>query len=293
MRIPTARLFENANNPLISQNNPLTPNVNRRTNRNSIRDSIIQSRINEQQTEQKIREREDERIAEINDRINGLRNRLLGEEDVNRKEALRNNIGSLEGQINEIRNARAKREELQAERELERQQMLIEEMTRAAEIPEQQEEEPKDEEEAEEMRQRNTVRSLTIISSAMDRVSTLRQSLTRQQSEAGQLSRAMSSENSNYTKIGYIYRAQGLSEIIPSEQAGFGGTDFRNQQLERLNQGTSRTNVAIQSAISTIYRESQQTQESQLAANRQEEQEEQNREDNENSQNQYFEDYQV
>jgi len=293
MRIPTAKLFENASNPLINQNNPLAPNANRRTNRNSVRDSIIQSRLNEQQTEQKIREREDERIAEINDRMNGLRNRLLGEEDGDRKKALQSKIDSLTGQINEIRNARTKREELQAERELERQQMLIEEMTRAAEIPEKEEEEPQDEEEAEDARQRNTIKSLTHISVAMDRVATLRQSLTSLKSEAGQLNRAMSSENSNYTQIGYWHRGTQDVIEIPTEQAGFGGDDFRNRQLGKLNEGISRTNVAIQSAVSAIYRESQQMQDEQLGVNRRDEQNEYDREDSNEEENPYLEDYQV
>ncbi|MCL1987479.1 MAG: hypothetical protein FWG64_05865 [Firmicutes bacterium] len=279
MTIPT--ILQN-NNPLVNQNNPLMKQ-NQRGGRNSLRDSIIQSRIREQETEQRIREREDERIAEINERINEVRNRAFNSNSNESRESIQSQIDALDDMITAIRESRANRENLQAERELERQQLLIEEATQVRELSaRQEEEEPETPEEANEMHQRNTIRSLTIIAAAQDRVASMRHNVATMTGEAGQLSRAMSSENSNYVKIGTIWRGGGgRNEMIHAEQAGFGGDDYRNQHLGKLNRGISQTNSAIQSAISTIYRESQQMQQSQLVTNNQNEQDDQNNQNEE------------
>jgi hypothetical protein len=179
--------------------------------------------------------------------------------------------------IDQIAESRRMREELANEREMLRQKAIIQDITQIRE------ERPnysrlleEDEEEAEERQEREKIRGMTQIAATRDNISSLRQTRAALASEAGQLSRAMASGNSNYTKAS--------TEGASSQQSGFGGSDFRNRQLGRLNQGISRIDAAVNFAISDMYRESARMQDDQLTVYRQPEEEE-DREEQENQEN--------
>jgi len=252
-------------NPIRS--NPLAPNS--RARNNSLREAIIQSRLNDQQLEMSIRAKEDERIQEINDRIITIENILETEKDNPEidPERLQGKIVTLTEMISTIRANRAEREKIKEERELKRQQLLIEDATRASEPPPITTQQLETEED-EETQHRNHIKHLTLVAVAMDRVSMLRQNLTNVQAEAGALRRAMNSENSNYTKIGSYTEA---GEDIIVERAGRAPVqDFRNRQLNQLEERIIRSDTALQYQVGILYAESMLMQKNQLNEYKQE-----------------------
>ena len=229
--------------------------------RNARRANIIQDRVIEQQRELQIREKENERITALRERMHKIGGNMEMDFEIRRLK-----ISSLSDQILKIYENRTRREEVAAEREMMRQKAVIEETTSFREDSPEQDEIGRDPEKAEELAQRENIRGLTRIAVSMDTIHTLRQTRASMASEAGQLRRDMESENSNYVKIGIVAADSTVVDIIKSEQSGFGNpSDFRNRQLNRLNHGISRLDAAINSAVSSMYRESSRMQESELA----------------------------
>jgi hypothetical protein len=249
LTIASNNLFANMANP-----SAMAMGGRRRTgSRDARRANIVQERLEEQRREMQIRQSEDERIRELQERIR----RTMNDDELN-SDIRHMLVTGLTHRIQQIHELRAQRETLTAEREMMRQQALIEDTAQIREPPEK---EYETEEEAEEAQERANIRGLTRVAATQDTITTLRRTRAALASEAGIIRRAISSENSNQVVFGTA-----PDGVIYNVQTGTGNPyDFRNQQVSRLNQGIARTDAAIKSAIATMYRENAQVQNSQLA----------------------------
>jgi hypothetical protein len=212
----------------------------------------MQERLQERQREMQIREAEDERIRNLQERIRETNNSDIS------SDARFMIVSGLTDRIQQIYERRAEREVLAAEREMMRQQAIIEETTQKQEVPEQNYDDP---EEAEEARERSNIRGMIMFAASQDTINTLRQTRATLSEEAGHIRRAIKHENSNYIKVGSDTR-----DVIVSAQSGTGNpNDFRNQHLSRLNRGIAGTTAAINIAVAAAYRENSRPQESQAS----------------------------
>ena len=262
---------------IISGNNNIAANIlgGRGTRSRNIRQmDLVQERLREREREMRIRERENERIEQMHERMNQLRNPDPDREpmDPEVRNALLQNLAT---RIEQIFEARARREELAAQREMMRQKAVIAEQTQVEERPEPPSKAEEDPEEEEERRERENIRSLTNIALSIDQYSSLRRNRTMLSARAGQLSRDIGSPNSNTTKVGSAVVVDGVQVHDPVISVQFAGAqdDFRNRELSLFNRAIGRTEAAIHATISSMYRESTRTQESQLAQYRREEEE--------------------
>ena len=219
---------------------------------------IKQSRLEDQKRELKIRQREDERIKELHEKIQVIKT----SDDLSIDQRFRA-IESIAFRIEQIHESRLKREQLANERELVRQQMLIDETTQMKDRPEQ-DKVYKDQEEAEEAQEREGIRSLTRLAAQKDTMSTLRSTRAQYNIEAGMLGRAIENDNRGSAKIGRVPGASTIHDIIFSVRSGFNSYDFRNNHLGQLREAIAGLDAAIQTGIANMYRESLQYQESQL-----------------------------
>jgi len=229
----------------IQANNSMVFGAQRRPgSRNRLQTDLMQLRLQEKKREMQLQEKENERIKLLTERMAEAKNNT--DMDWNLRQIV---LESLTNQINQIHENRAEREVLAAEREMMRQKAVLEETTQMQERPAN-ENEDLDPQEAKEAAERDMMKGLVRLSVAQDRIATLRQTRAALAEEAGHISRAIHSENSNYTLIG-----SGGNEVIIGGQTGLGADDYRNQQLARLNMGIARTDAAINQAISSMYRD--------------------------------------
>jgi hypothetical protein len=237
--------------------------------KNALQTELMQMRLQEKKQEMHVRERENERIKLLTERMSEAKNSDMAPE-------LRQNVlDSLTQQINQIYENRDRRELMAVEREALRQKAVVEEATEMRDAPENNANvrEDKDPQEAREAGERDMMKGLVRLAARQERIGALRQTRAALAEEAGHISRAIHSENSNYTLIGY-----GGGEVIVVGQSGLGNpNDYRNQQLAKLNLGIARTDAAINQAVSSMYRESAKLQEGWLAE--QQEMSEEERED--------------
>jgi len=221
----------------------------------TLKDRVIQQRLQDRQRELRIREREDERIALIQEEM-----AFIQSSDMD-FELKKSKLSSLTNRIKNIYEARQDREALDAEREMMRTKALLEESERA-EKPPNSDDSQKKPEEIEEAKQRDSIMGMSLIASKQDRLNILQRTRAALKAEAGHLGRAMGSPNSNYVKIG----AAPGEDLVIASQSGYGNPgDFRTSQLEKLNLGISKTTAAINHTIASMYKESSNLQESQLA----------------------------
>ena len=224
--------------------------------RNALQTELMQLRLQEKRREMQLREKENERIKLLSERMAEVKNN--SDMDWNLRQSV---IESLTNQINKIYENRAEREVAAAEREMLRQKAVLEEATQIRDRRPGDANEDKEPQEAREAQERDMMKGLVSLSVQQDRISTLRQTRAALAEEAGHISRAIHSENSNYTLIG-----SGGGEVIIGRQSGFGNLgDYRNQQLAKLNLGIARTDAAILQAVSSMYRDSVRMQEGWLA----------------------------
>jgi len=216
----------------------------RPSSRNGLQTDLMQLRLQEKRREMQLQEKENERIKLLTERMSEVKNSDM---DWNLRQSV---LESLTSQINQIYENRAEREVMAAEREMLRQKAVLEETTQMQERPTNANE-YQDPQEAEEAGERDMMKGLVRLSVTQDRITTLRQTRAKLAEEAGHISRAIHSENSNYTLIG-----SGAGEVIIGGQSGLGPNDYRNQQLAKLNLGIARTDAAINQAISSMYRDS-------------------------------------
>ena len=260
---------------------------------------IIQERERDRAREMQLRQAENERVQGLRDNIMRLMspaedNENLNDDEMNEellqdREAQREADEAqrqaklallekrLEQTIKQIAESRLMRQELAAEREMKRQKAIIEEATQIREErPSFNNILPEDEEAEEERQVRESIRDLTNIAATQDNITNLRQTRAALASEAGQLRRAMTNDNSNYTKVGRI-EGSAVRDVIVSEQSGFSdANDFRIRHLARLNIGISRLDAAIEFAISRLYGDSVRLQDSQQSGYRQDADDEEN-----------------
>ena len=237
----------------------------RGSSRNALQTDLMQLRLQEKRREMQLREKENERIKLLSERIAEAKNN--SDMDWNLRQSV---IESLTNQINKIYESRAEREVAAAEREMLRQKAALEEATQIRDRRPDDANEEKEPQEAKEAQERDMMKGLVRLSVQQDRISTLRQTRAALAQEAAHISRAIHSENSNYTLIG-----SGGGEATIGGQSGLGNpNDYRNQQLAKLNLGIARTDAAIIQAVSSMYRDSTRIQEGWLAENQQKPEEE-------------------
>lgn len=262
---------------MIVQNNVLrveSPIV-RHTNQNNRpaarQRNMHQQRAAEQEREMRLRELENERIHKIMEQIQTAKANESGLSD----EIVNLTISMFNDQINQIHMNRAEREQLAIEREMIRQQNEMDERMRERERMAREREENsvqnKTQEEYESAQERSMVQSMTSIGIAMDNVSTLSSTRTRLSAEAGQLEREADFDISRRRSAVIELQSQDLqpSKIAhlptfnPLAQDSFVGRHHTN-----LNIGIARTNAAINSQVSALYREGQRMQEEHLQLTR-------------------------
>jgi hypothetical protein len=273
-------IANNMNTNAFNSNLRALDNRARAGGRNSRQAAAIQDRIREREHEMKLREKEDERVMMLRERMGKVRDSDM---DVKQKFDM---LESLEGRIKQIYDNRANREEMAAERELQRQQAILEEASQMQQenTPRQSEAYNTDPEKEEERQRHAEISGITRIAVAKDKINELQRTRGSLKTQAWHVKSAMSSENSNYVKVGTIPEISAgevrkEAEIITNVQSGFGNNDFRNRHLNKLNEGIVKIDAAIKYAVSDMYRESAKKQEDRLAQNRlskeqQEEQEE-------------------
>ncbi|MCL2415669.1 MAG: hypothetical protein FWD01_02545 [Defluviitaleaceae bacterium] len=238
---------------------------NHNRTRNSRQADIMRQRMQEREREMKLQEKENERISLLRERIDNIRDSADIESNLKSKM-----ISGLEQSIKHIHLTRKNRAELAAEQEVLRQKAVLEESTTIRERPQNPQENtinknPEDEEEARKEQQKAQVSGLTRIALAQDNLTNLLQLRASLNMQASQVQSAVESPNSNYTMAG-----TGGGETVISEQSGYGNpSDFRNQELGKLKEGIAKTDAAIKFAISKMYRQNQEMQESRLAEQRQ------------------------
>ncbi|MDR2183602.1 MAG: hypothetical protein LBE55_05460 [Clostridiales bacterium] len=216
---------------------------------------LMQLRLQERQREMQMRERENERIKLLTERMAEVKNSDM---ELNLRQSV---LESLANQINQIYQNREKREAMAAEREMMRQKAVLEEKTQMRDEAANNVNEAQDPQEARQAGERDMMKGLVRLAVTQDRISTLRQTRAALTQEAGHISRAIHSENSNYTLVG-----TGGGEVIIGGQSGVGNpNDYRNTQLAKLNLGIARTDAAINQAVSSMYREGAKAQEGWLA----------------------------
>jgi hypothetical protein len=251
------------NNPFAVSSSPFAGRQ-RALSRDARRNNIIQERLADQRREMQKQENERERINDLLERIDAIEK--CEETNPRLKNSL---ISSLHDKIDQIYAGRTEREKIAVEREMLRQQALLDDMAQIREKPP---EEPlhEDPEKIEERQQQSQIFTMTRIAITQDTINNMRNVRANMVREAGHLGRAMGSPNSNYNKIGVIYRGSEVrSDIIINRQSGFGGNDFRNNQLRKLNEGITRLDASIRASIISMYRESVQAQEEHLGTRRQ------------------------
>ena len=218
--------------------NALVINGNRRMGaRNSRIAQIMQDRLREREREMQIQERENEMIKELNERINETK--LNTDLDRDTRQLV---IQGYVDRITRIHEGRAEREALAAEREIMRQQAVIEETSRTGEVPNQ---EHDTKEEAEEAKERASIKGLTRLAVAQHTINTLQRTRASLSSEAGQIRRAIESDNSSQVKIGIVgsdnLLASGTTESAAPGSAGLGIT---GSSLAAASQAATSTMAA-------------------------------------------------
>jgi len=256
MRTAMNSVLGSTSNAMISRQRPMS--------RSARRDQLIQDRLAERQREMQKQKKEKERINNIKARMSDI----MADEDLSR-DIQRHKITSLTGQIAQIYESREHRQALAAEREASRQHEVLSELM-------QPEERPQNNllykiqcpDEAEEEEQNNKIANVTRFAAARDSITLKARTRAVLAAEAGQLRRALESPNSNTVKVGIIgseRKIQPDAGIIISSHTGFGGNDFRNTHYANLKRGIAGLDIAINSTISNIYRDSMKTQEEHIS----------------------------
>jgi len=229
--------------------------------RGTLRERITQQRLQDRAREMRIREREDERIAAIHEEMALIK--VSGDMSF---ELIKSKLSALTNRINNIHEARADRELINAEREMQRTKKLLEESSSSSTERKDKNDSHKTQEEIEEKKEREAIADLSHIAATKDRISTLRQTRANLKREAGQVQRAVESENSNYVKIGVIPGLLNSDEgLVIAAGSGFANpNDFRNRHLNKLNLGIVNTTAAINHSIARLYRQSTAIQEANL-----------------------------
>ena len=233
----------------------------------ALQTELMQMRLQEKKHEMQMRERENERIKLLAERMSEVKNSDM---DLNLK---RDVLDSLSNQIKQIYENRSQREQMAAEREMLRKKALLEEATQMRDLPRNNANvrEDKDPQEAREAEERDMMKGLVRLAAQRDRIGTLRQTRAKLAEEAGHISRAIHSENSNYTLVG---SGANVETTVAGQSGPSNPNDYKNQQLAKLNLGIARTDAAINQAVSSMYRESARMQEGWLAEQQQKPEEE-------------------
>jgi len=234
----------------------------------------MQERIAAQEREMRIRESENLRIEHLRDEILRVQDSDMEDDVINMT------VSMLHEQINNIFMARAEREQIAIERELQRQQQEMDERMRERERAYQNNNvENKTDEELEAAAERSAIRNLTMIGVRMDNINTLSRTRASMSAEAGRLrgeadsemrlQRAANADIMNFVRDRNRENADSL--MGPMEPA----TLFNDNPLTRpdaftarhyanLNVGISRLTANINRQVSAMYRDSQNMQEEQL-----------------------------
>jgi hypothetical protein len=244
-------------NVTMQQNNPmqlLQPRSGRRrTHRQSDRQrNLEEQRLQRQAREMQMREQENERLA-------GLHEGIQRTEDMAREGHIthlqkREITAKLTQQIERIHASRAARARINEEMDTKMQQMQLEmvahEMTEIRPQESRREEEDEDDEDA---IQRENIRGLTRLAVASDNIQTLRHTRARMGVEAALLNDAIAFDTTPVVQT----LPNGDMETIQVASGHSNPNDYWNRQLSRLTEGMARIDVAIQTAISRLYRETQ------------------------------------
>jgi len=245
----------------------------------------IQERVAEKEREMRLREMENIRIERIHEEMDRVEASDLDEE------VIRLTLQSLRNQVSHIHLAREMRQQAAVEREMNRQQAEFDERMREleerrSEQAESQNNKPMTEEEIEEAMERETIRSMTLMSTRMDNIrglsqtraslaakatrlenehaeSQTRQELNRAALESRAIQRSVQDSENGVTSWATVRAAEitsaGNAKLPYNLLHGFNGT-----LLEGLNMGISRITAAITAEVSAMYRDSQQLQDEQL-----------------------------
>lgn len=229
-------------------------------------DRLNQIRNQMRSQEAQVQKREDAQIRRINAQISEIRfNSDVSVES--RTKALNN----LEMRIQRILEVRAEREVEFAGKDAMIDQMLMKENTSVEKRETRDEVCYEDEEETEARAERRQMADLAEADMSVSNLHTLRSTHNSLSSEAMHLRHAMDSESANFTKIGVVPRGNYIDvDIIISRNPMRGTDNWVNNQYTNLNRAMARTDAMINSAIASMYRDSVQMQESQLAQYRQE-----------------------
>jgi len=261
-----------------NNNNTFTTNIRTGGSGRAQRNNAA-TRAAEHEREQRLREAENKRIQGLNDQISFVKQEISEihadktldvETRANRLMSRGFELSSLSEQIARIHKDRIEREQLALERELTRMQQEVEERAREQEEKAAESRLNNSTEDLESFQQRETIRSLTIMSARIDSIQGMEQSRARLASEANQLEKAIDSGNSarpmpietgeTSTNVAY-----GFSTVMVN--AGrVNPNDFRNSHLQKLNTNIARLDTAILTQVGAMYRDSQVLQEAQLRA---------------------------
>ncbi|MCL2199896.1 MAG: hypothetical protein FWB80_13340 [Defluviitaleaceae bacterium] len=266
---------------------------NRHTNQSgrtatSRRRDVMQERAAEQEREMRLREMENERIANLLEQIDITR----ANENELSDDVVNLTISMLNEQINQIHMNRSEREMMAIEREMLRQQSEMEERMRererAAEQRAENQAQNKTQEELERAQERSQIKGMTSIGATLDNISTL--SRTRAQLSAaatrleGEADFDMHRQRIANQEIRSFVSQSNIRDIEIMRETGasirpmqighlfsnnpLAPDTFRGRHLANLNVGVARTNAAISSQVSAMYREGQRMQEQQLQLTR-------------------------
>jgi len=229
-------------------------------------DRLNQIRSQMRSQEMQVQKREDAQIRRINAQISEVVHN--SEMSVENRVRTANNLTM---RIQRILEVRAEREVEFAEKDAMIDQMLMKESTSAEKRETQDEVRYEDEEEAEARAERRQMAGLAEADMNMSNLHTLRSTRNSLSNEAMHLRHAMDSEAANFTKIAVVPRGNNIDvDIIISRNPMRGADNWVNNQYTNLNRAMARTDAMINSTIASMYRDSVQMQESQLAQYRQE-----------------------
>lgn len=191
-------------------------------------------------------------------------------------DALSGNIARADAIIMQIKANRAKREAMAADREARRQQLEMQEMLRLKEermekLAEKHRQEPETEEELEQAIANETTRVLTHISARLDNVRSLSNTRTRLQAEATRLNGEVNTSQTRQEGwLDHLYGRRRIKEAMgkPTDKLAnplsFDLNDgFHGRQIDSLNEGIARLDVAIHAELNAIKRDARLYQEEQ------------------------------
>ena len=251
--------YTNENNNNVFQN---ALRNNRGSSSRRMQQQHMQQRVAEREREQRIRKSEDERIEVLHDKIS----MVMADQGID-YEQRRLRVTQFTEQIKQIHAGRADREELAAEREVMRQQQLLAETQREQEeLAEERRannvETATSEEELQLLQANEDIRNLTMMSARIDHITALNTTRTRLEAEANLLEQAIDNDE-GYVKVRIPTGNHHAVHTI-TVPTGREGDDFRQTQLNRLQKGISRLEVAVAQQVGSLYRDGQVMQEAQL-----------------------------